>query len=356
MGDPATTLAAGQAGLGLYNAWKGTPQQLGQAPPASYTAPGGTQTYNAFTGESAFVPTQSASDIQTQQLQELYRQHLYDPTGGGSAAFRTGLEGDLADLQSQLAAGQVTHFGSAEGPEYNAAGLPEEGIIGRLAFGGAPSATSSGQALVGQTLTPEQITSLESQISGIEQMLGSDFAPAVDPFGVTGEERQLQIGEQTGSLEDLLSQRAEQSYQQNLANLARRGITGGTAEFDLAERQAQEITNIGSQAALFGENLRATDEENKWRMLDAIQRGIGLRGAQELASQQAAGSYSLGQQQLQQQSAYNQQQQQYQQQQALQNTLGLAGQSLGYLMPSGGGGPQAPPGYFDNLSQITRYF
>ena len=142
----------------------------------------------------------------------------------------------------------------------------------------------------------------------------------VDPEGYALRKQLIgqlqQSGQQTGALQHLMQGAARESYDQSLAGLASRGVTGGTPEFELAQRGAETQGNIAAQSSMY-------DQDMKLRLLSALEGG--LQGQTALASQQA--QFGYGQQQ--------------QQQSDLMNLLGLTGQAVG----GGMGGNMQPIGW-----------
>lgn len=325
-------LAGVQGGLGLLNAIKGPPSpQLNFQQPASVSGPGGTQGFNALTGQSSFVPTQDPTQVQSNQLAQLYRNQLL---GGDFGQFQQGIQSQIGDIQGRLG-GEGFERPSFDQWLQNRFGVAK----GDLSHGDARRAFEEYANVANATpggITGDERTQLENQLSGLQGALGiQDPGAGLGAIGQQTAERQVQIGEQTGALEDLLGQRAEQSFQGQLGSLARRGVTGGTAEFDLGQRQAETLSNIGQQSAAFGEQLRQGDEQFKLQLLSQIEAGLSGQAAQGLAQQQLSGAQGFAQQQLAAQQAQNQQLFAQQQAADFQNSLGLAGQAAGFLLPPG---------------------
>ncbi len=191
----------------------------------------------------------------------------------------------------------------------------------------------------------EQDARVAQQDEVIQQLLGQALGQ-VGGLGQITPEQQAQIGAQQDAYRGLAGGQVQDAYSQQLAGLARRGITGGTAEFDLGQRTGESFGNIEHQAALMGEQLRAQ------RVQEGLQGFSGLAGL--LGGQQG---YGTGQQQL----GFNydqllQQSQQFQQQMAMQQQQMNQNNDGGWLdlLGSAAGGVMGVPGVEEVVSKKVK--
>ena len=169
------------------------------------------------------------------------------------------------------------------------------------------------------------------EYSALKGMIANQSDIPFSQIGTSTKERQVQIGEQTGSYQDLLQKASEESYTSALADLARRGITGGTAESDLIQRKAEGEASIADQSVIFAENLRQYDDTVKRELLNMIAGGTAAEGAQRFQESSLAQQGAYGQNQL----AFARQQLAMQEAQrrqtAMQNMMAMLGQAGGSM-------------------------
>jgi len=297
--------------------------------PPIVQGPGGSQVYDPETGSFRFIEDISPGGVSDRALNQLYITKL---KGGDFGDWQSANQARINEIQALLGdmagAGDLGTLGMTANDL--ASGVPEGGLLEGIVGSQMGKDTELGRSGAKANITELERAALENELAGL--MALQDQTDINLPYGSLlgpSEERQMQIGEVTGSLQDLLTQSAEKSYSNQLADLARRGITGGTAEFDLGEKQAQTSADIANQAAMLGEQIRRADYNTTMQLLSQLEAGLDADVAQSMMQQQALAGQQFGQQQLAAQQAYQQQLLAQQGQQALQNSLAALGQGLG---------------------------
>jgi len=185
------------------------------------------------------------------------------------------------------------------------------------------------EGLVPTGKTPEY-DEWKDELTALQGMLKNPIDIPFTQYGKEpGKERQFQIGEETGAYKDLMQRSIDKSYTSALADLARRGITGGTAETEMWGRKAESEADVTAQATQFADNLRRYDDEQKMQLLNFIAGGQSADAARSFQEQSLSQSGLYGQQQLQaaqQQFAY---QQEMQRQASANNMAMMLGQAGG---------------------------
>ena len=329
MGAAAPIAALGQLGLGVYNAFQG-PQQMAAPLPPSYSTPQGTQFYNPSMGGYEYLANQSPEQYRQGALSQLLESKIMGQDYGD---WQQGLQGRISELEGLLGGLKVEPAGGYESWLQTPEGQNSYGPYGsESTLGKAQSRKEynkkygvGGQGVIDTAKNAEY----QQELDALRQAMGAEDINL--PYGsllAASPERQLQIGEQTGSYQDLLSKASEEQFSGLLSDLARRGMTGGTTEFELGERQAESASDIAKQSAMFGEQLRNADIGQLYNLLSAVRGGMGAGEAQQFAGQQAAAGYQQGAQRLMQQQAYQQAIMDAQRNASLQDVLGMAGAGM----------------------------